>query len=230
MPRSKWWIVLAVVPLMTWFVEPASAATTVASWAMNETSGAVMNDASASNNDGTIGSKVMLTGSSYQFPAANTTFADPARLVKVPHAASLNSGTQPLRITVQFKTTSAGEHNLMQKGQSGTAGGFWKLELNPDGPTPGKARCTFKGGNGGASVTAAPLLNDGQWHTISCRKTSTTITVTIDGVTTTRSARVGSITNTYAISLGGKLSCNPPAGVECDYYVGELANGLIEVG
>lgn len=212
------------------FTDTARAATTVGLWAMDETSGSVMADASPANNDGAIGSSVVLTGSSYQFPGPNTTTSDPTRLVTVPHAASLSSGWQDLRVTVSFRTTSTGEHNLMQKGQSQTPGGFWKIELNPDGPTPGIARCTFKGSSGGGSVTSSRVLNDGAWHTIACRRTATTIAMTIDGVTATKTLRTGSIANTKPVSLGGKIGCNPPAGNECDYFVGELAGGSIEVG
>ena len=197
---------------------------------MDETAGSVMVDASPSHNDGAIGSSIVLTGNSYQFPGPNTTTSDPTRLVTVPHASSLSSGSQDLRVSISFRTVSAGEHNLIQKGQSTTPGGFWKLELNPDGPTPGIARCTFKGSSGGGSVTSSRVLNDGAWHSMTCRRTASTISLTIDGVTTAKSLRTGSIANTKPVSIGGKVSCNPSSGNECDYFVGEIGDASIEVG
>ena len=67
---------------------------------------------------------------------------------RLPHPASLNPGGQTFVVTVRFRADYTGR-NLMQKGQSTTVGGFWKVEW--EGGT-GRARCLFRGPAGDSVV------------------------------------------------------------------------------
>ena len=70
----------------------------------------------------------------------------------------------------------------------------------------GQAFCDFNGTDGELSLQAGPDLSDGRWHTIACRKTSTGITLIVDGSSSSKSGSVGSISNGGPLILGGKPS------------------------
>jgi hypothetical protein len=62
----------------------------------------------------------------------------------------------------------------------------------------------------------------GQWHTVRCVRTSTGLTLTIDGSTTRRvSGSTGNIYNTRPISIAGKYNCDQ-IHITCDYYTGDI--------
>ena len=69
---------------------------------------------------------------------------------------------------------------------------------------------------------AGPALNDGQWHTISCVKTSTAIEVVVDGQVFSKAASIGSISNTTDVVIGS----HPGA----DWYQGQLDEASVQIG
>ncbi len=224
---------IAIAPLLLAGLVPASAQaaaqslSSVATWEMNEPSGAAtMVDSSGNGLDGTIGS-VVRTGTSvdgavgYRFPFGppNTTPADTPRLVQVNNSA-LNPGNRDFAITIRFRTTRD-FGNVLQKGQHGAKGGYYKLEL-----PHGKLTCLFRGVvNGtlvGKTVNSGVPLNDGQWHNVTCLRTATQITMTIDGTKTRRANAVtGAINNTVPLTIGGKVNCDQIK-VTCDFYTGDI--------
>lgn len=115
-----------------------AATTTVTSWTMTEPTGAtVMTDASGNGLNGSIGSAVK-TGTSVAGAAGGTAYrwaftkpnaapTKPERLVKVPDSPLLDPGARDYAVTIRYRTTQA-FGNLLQKGQSGTAGGYWKFQ------------------------------------------------------------------------------------------------------
>ncbi len=112
--------------------------------------------------------------------------------------------------------------NVLQKGQSGTKGGFYKVEINR-----GKVVCLFRG-SGGQAAIGSPKLWDGKLHTVTCDRTATGVTMTVDGRQTARTnRRTGTIGNTAPLVIGGKPWCNQTT-VECDYYAGFV--GRVQVG
>lgn len=208
---------------------PASAATLAAAWYMNEPQGAtVMQDSSANNHDGKIGSKVrtgvaVSTTKGYRFNGGDGSTADTSRLVLVDDAASLNPGSRNMHIEVQIRTTSGADANLLQKGQAGTWGGMYKVELNA-----GKPACYFTGDVRQRIVTWGSKVNDGAVHTIKCDKLSDRIRISVDGKPpVTAWNGVGSIRNYKKVAIGGKHECNPGAGVDCDYYTGDIGYARI---
>jgi hypothetical protein len=205
----------------------AVAATTVADWEMNEPAGATaMHDSGPSNLSGTIGSAVQ-TGVSvggakgYRWSAQNKDGKHPERLVKV-SSSLLNPAADDFVVTIRLRT-GAGDQNIIQKGQSTTAGGMWKIDM-----AKGRVKCTFKGSQGSVGVGSSGTVWDSAWHTVRCERRSNSVSITVDGGSPrTTPGATGTIANSSTLAIGGKSSCNPPT-VQCDYYVGLLDRVLIQ--
>ena len=217
------WAIVAVVP-------PAGAAATntLAYWPMNERSGSrTMLDSSGHNIDGSIGSDVIVgatydgaTGYRWAFTSPTNPPAKPGRLVLV-YDSRLNPGSDDYAVTIRYRTT---QHfgNIIQKGQAGADGGYFKLE-NPNGILT----CVFRGRASDGSwrrkeVNSGTPLSDGRWHTVRCERTSSGLKMTIDGGTTrTSSGSTGYISNSRPISIAGKYNCDQDH-ITCDYFTGDI--------
>jgi Laminin G domain len=198
----------------------------VAVWQMNEPSSSRrMADSSGNGISGTIGSHVHVGtalsggGTGYRFPyrQPNRPPTDPQHLVVVQHNARLNPGTGAFAVEVRLRTTHS-FGNVIQKGQSASAGGYWKFE-QPNG----KISCLFRGSSGSSTASSGAVrVNDGRWHTVRCERTSSSVVMKVDGVVTGRNANAtGSIANAKPLTIGGKLSCDQ-VNATCDYFVGEI--------
>jgi hypothetical protein len=202
----------------------AHAATPVAVWHMENPSS--MTDSSGNNNNssamtgitGVAGS----SGQGYHFASNGS--------VTVPNSATLNPGTEDFSITVNVNfgaAPAAGlDYDLIRKGLSSTAGGEWKMEIFGNSTLASPAFCLFKDTSGSPAVTVrgtANLAGTG-WRKITCAKTSTQVTVAVDGVVqrTNRTA-LGTISNTAAVSLGRKLGGG-------DQYIGDMDEVSISKG
>ncbi len=204
---------------------PASAASTVARWEMNEGAGAsTMADSSGHGINGRVGGDVQThsvsggrTGYTFPYLKNGVPPTHPGHLVTVPANGQLNPGTGNFSVTMtlRFKPAANGG-NVMQKGQASSPGGYFKLEVDRGGIT-----CLFRGTAGSAGVGTGAINNDA-WHTITCARTGSTVTMKVDGrVTATRRAATGSISNAAALTIGGKSSCNQKS-VQCDYFSGSI--------
>jgi hypothetical protein len=189
----------------------------VALWHMDELSGTVMHD-SARSHDGTLKSVQLglpgYAGTAYGFNGSSS-------YASVPTASDLNPGSQTLTVTIRVKTTNAPakpDWDLIRKGLYTTPGGEYKMEYQPTG----QASCGFKGSSGYAEMTAGPAVNDGQWHTVQCVKTSSQIKVVVDGKAFTKSASLGSIANTDAVPIGARPGS--------EFFKGSLDEASIQVG
>jgi hypothetical protein len=214
---------LAVLAVVVAGTAPASAARLRADWRMNERSGAkVMRDASG-HHDGSIGSHVVVGGGVYRWRFRSPTQppADPERIVTVPHRDVLNPGTGFYAVKFRFRTTQP-FGNMIQKGQAGASGGYFKIE-NPNGIV----QCAFRGrkkdGTWGIVVAKSPTkLSDGTFHTIRCERRRTSVKMYVDGVLrVTRRGNTGKIGNARPITIGGKLNCDNVTKT-CDYFTGTL--------
>jgi hypothetical protein len=208
------------------FAAPASAAT-LADWEMNEAPGAhVMTDSSGHVN-GTIGSAVQTgvsvmgaTGYQWNFTSPTAPPPKPERLVQA-SSATLNPGTGTYTVTLRYRTT---KHfgNIVQKGQAGSAGGYFKLE-NPGG----HLNCVFRGTNSAGAfqrkaVESPAVLSNGAWHVATCTRTATGLTLNIDGsVVATAKGSSGTISNSRPITIAGKLACDQVK-TTCDYFTGDI--------
>jgi Laminin G domain len=209
-------------------VDSASAATTtVADWEMNEPPGSTaMLDSSGSNLSGTIGSAVqtgvVVSGAKgYRWSGQNTSGYHPERLVTV-QSSLLNPGTGAFAVTIRLYT-GAGDQNILQKGQSTTTGGMFKIDM-----LKGFVYCTFKGSSGRAAVGSSQTVWDHVWHTIRCERQATGVTITVDGGTPRTVAHAtGNISNNQPLAIGGKAACNGTT-IQCDYYIGLLDRAVVQ--
>ena len=107
---------------------------------------------------------------------------------------------------------------------------MYKVELFPHGTIKAQAQCIFHGSQANINVHAGPSLNDGQWHTIVCHKTTNQVTLTVDGIQVgTANATVGSITfKTNAVFAIGYKPV--PGGTDADFYNGLMRNVSVSIG
>ncbi len=224
---------LTAVPLLLATAGPASASSVVASWAMNEPAGgSVMHDSSGNHLDGRIGAEVhanTVVGGKvgYGFPSLPNGAGPvhPGHLATVPSSARLNPGTGTFSVSVTTRFgADARFRNLMQKGQTGTRGGLYKLEV--DG---GVVVCLFSGSTGKAKVSSGKI-NDLAWHAVTCTRTAGAVTMTVDGtVTQTAAVATGVIANDSVLAIGGKQDCDQVL-VDCDYFAGTVDRVSISAG
>jgi hypothetical protein len=193
---------------------------------MNEGPGATTAvDSSGNGLSGIVGSHVQtgvaLTGggTGYRFPylKPNTPPADPAHLVTIPHNDRLNPGTGNFAVEFRMRTTHS-FGNVIQKGQAGSPGGYWKFQQ-----PSGKISCLFRGSAGSSTASSGTVrVNDGAWHTVRCERTSSSVVMRVDGVVTGRNFNAtGSIANTKPLTIAGKLNCDQ-INITCDYFAGDI--------
>jgi len=192
---------------------------------MNEGPGAgVMRDTGKSPVNGTIGSEVK-TGVSfgggvtgYTFPrlAPSITSPHPEHLVTIPDSASVDPGDRPYTITIRYRTTNA-FGNLIQKGQSATAGGQFKIQL-----PKGRPSCYFKGSSGRVGIGWSVAINDGRWHTLVCTRTADRVTLSVDGARArVKNGVSGTLNNSSKVTIAGKSNCDQIK-TTCDYFGGDV--------
>lgn len=183
--------------------------TVVALWHLDEQpSASVMADSSGFGHNGLISSDVVLGvpgafGTAYSFTGGQP-------IVRVPTSDDLNPYSLPLIISAYLNvpaTLTAGDYNVIQKGQATTTGGAYKLEVF--GKTTqkfGYPDCAFNSPGGFNNRVYGPTrINDGSWHRVECHLTDTQAYVTVDGAMGPAAARVvGSIANTTDLTVGGK--------------------------
>lgn len=207
---------------------PASAGaatmTTLARWSMNESPGShTLVDSSGHGMNGTIGSEVVLNGAvhTFRFLKPNTPPAHPQH-IDVVNDSRLNPGTREYSITIRARWTSA-LGNIVQKGQAGATGGYFKLQA-----TNGLVQCLFRGSLGSGGVGSKRALNDGRWHVITCTRTATAVSMTVDGVVTmTIMHATGSVSNSVPLTIAGKSNCDQVK-ITCDYFAGQIDYVLIK--
>jgi PKD repeat protein len=214
-------------------------------WNMNESGGSTMNDSGPYNFDGSIGDDVTVGftfdgATGYEFPNGSPPAAQPVnpeRLVTVPSDPRLNPDAADYAIEFRYRTTKS-FGNIVQKGQNGTWGGYFKFEQ-----PSGRMTCLFKynppgGGASSQKAVKAPVgweTNDNQWHTIRCElRRSFGVMLFIDGVEVAKNgwggaAPLPAIANDRPISIGGKSNCDQRQ-TTCDYFDGEIDYVRIEKG
>ena len=191
----------------------------VALWHMDESAGTVMFDSVGAHN-GTLHSVQTglpgVSGTAYGFNGSSS-------YVSVPSASDLNPGSSDLTFAISVKATGTppplpADWDLIRKGNYNTAGGEYKMEFVQSG----QATCGFKGSASYAEIIAGPAINDGQWHSIQCVKTSSAIQVVVDGQTFSKAANIGSIANNDPITIGS----HPGS----DWYKGSLDEASVQIG
>lgn len=211
----------------------SAAAVDHAHWGFNETSGNVAADSSGFGNHGTS-HDVGLDGDGYSFNGTSSRVIVPDTSPTA--LGSLDPGTQNFSFGVTMSMPAPPDQgqtfDLLRKGLSGTAGGNYKLEVkNARGKAV--ARCVVRdGARVGASIQSLArhnLAGTGV-HTVICTKTSTGVTIRVDG-TDARSkivSRLGSVSNTSHLALGAKAESTARTGF--DWYLGKIHDAWVSVG
>jgi hypothetical protein len=202
-----------------------AAATTMASWKMNEPVGSTkMLDSSGNNLTGSISSAVKVgqpgqSGYAYKFVGNGG-------IVTVPTSTKLNPGAGPFTVALSFASTThpseaiGGDFDLIRKGFGTTTGGDWKMEVLPSG----KVFCHFRGSAASVDLTGSTDVVNGAWHRLECRYTSTGTSLVVDSVTQNRSSRLpGAINNSSSLTIGAQSSTT-------DLLIGVLDQVLITTG
>jgi PKD repeat protein len=198
--------------------------TTVANYQLENDVSTTMAD-TAGSNDGVIAGgagaagldnthAVTADGFGYHWGAVPVAPND-ARVVTVADNTALEPVDREFAVEVKVKT-NATDGVIVQKGQSATAGGQWRVQL-----VGGQASCLFRSDAAQGATKSDSLVDDNQWHTIKCELTATGTTIYIDG---TRQAHqnkpVTGVDNADPVTVGGKVGCVSVNA--CDYYVGLL--------
>jgi hypothetical protein len=203
----------------------ASGAGYVLDLELNEPAGAtVAVDSSGLGHDGAIGSHLIMNGAyadwDRHLPAEGIYYGYD-HLIAVPDAAdgSLDPGTGNFSVEFAFRTKEKWG-NLIQKGQAATRGGQVKFQI-----PGGRLTCMFKTSSGTATAGSRQLLlNDGKWHDVRCVRTTSAVTMFVDGDRVSRTNHsTGALDNTKPWTIGGKLNCGPESGADsCDYFAGDI--------
>lgn len=195
-----------------------------AHWGFNETGQppSVLADDSGNRNDGRPRGGIVGTGSAYSFNGKTG-------LVEVPDSPTLDPGTAGFTSTVRITTSlpaSGAHYDVLRKGLGSTSGGQFGLQLvNANGVARPVCFVEDSAGHKATIRGSGDTLADGQAHTITCRKTSTGLTVTVDGGssrTRTVSAGLGSVSNASSLVLG---ATRPSGG---NWFAGSIADATLE--
>jgi hypothetical protein len=191
----------------------------VALWHMDETTGSTSYDAIAAHS-GTLFHIALgqpgFLNLAYGFNGASS-------YMSVPSADDLNPGSANVTMTIHLQTTGSpppppADWDVFRKGLYTTTGGELKMEFQQSG----QASCGFEGSGGYSELVAGPKINDGQWHTVQCAKTSTGIQVIVDGTTYSQRGTLGTIANTSPVVIGARPGS--------DWYQGALDEASLQVG
>src|SRR5215208_1106946 len=205
MVRMKRTVVLSATVIVVLLLAAPSYADvllTGADWQMNETSGQML-DSSGNNNTGTP-VDVLQTGSSYVFNGSTS-------YVTVPDSDSLDPQENDITLSASVMVTNTpmddDSYDIVRKGLSSTPGGDYKMEIKRAAdPTVGKLHCLFKGDGGTVDKVAQGDIVDGNWHTLECIKTSTSVVASMDGSGSTKAGSAGSISNASEVMVGAKTA------------------------
>jgi hypothetical protein len=214
-------LVIAAGAAMTLVVlsTPAHAASSVrAQWQMDKLP--TMVDSAGGDNNGTT-RNITLSGGAYKF---NGTSSE----ATAPDKSNLDPGTAGARLTAKISMTkvpqSGQTFDVVRKGLTTSSGGYYKMEIRRSTSGAAVAACVFKDGSGrvGEAVGTTNLANKG-FVTVTCRKTTSGVTMTAAGQTKTISMTLGSISNSAAVYVGGK-------GDGTDWFPGLMDSVKIEIG
>jgi hypothetical protein len=150
-------------------------------------------------------------------------------ILQANHAAQLNPGAADLTITALVKLTAAETSpgaNIVQKGNFGTAGGQWKLQIDNGVPS-----CRIAGVRNGAAVSAlaewgTSIAGTG-WKFVECKRRGAVLSINVAGGTPVNAPEDATmeIANTAKVSIGAKGT-----GSNNDQFHGSLDNIVFSVG
>jgi hypothetical protein len=200
-----------------------------------ETTGPVAVDSSPFHNNGVFKGGVGRLDGAYRFHPGY-----PRDRIRVEDDPSLSPGARAYAFgaAVRVHPNAVWEHPEMavvRHGDSDTRGGDYKLELEQTARGTVVATCVMHDGVGGFGYVKGngPLetIDDGSWHRITCSRapSAATVSLTIDGVTTTRADHdLGSIVGSDPVLIGVQLRRD---GVRLrEQFVGRMDNIRMAIG
>jgi Concanavalin A-like lectin/glucanases superfamily len=215
---------LAAAPASSNAAAPLAPVTQVL-YDMNEPAGAsTMVDSSGNGRDAPVDQAGLDTGvvyngsTGYFWPrkGPNALPVAPERIIQVADNPLLDPAGDTFTVEIRYRTKE-NFGNIIQKGQSASRGGQWKIQ-NP----MGLPSCLFKSPGGQAGVRSTINLSDNEWHTLTCVREPSRVTMYIDGVFhKRRNAASGVIDNTIPMTIGGKINCDQVV-TTCDYFSGNI--------
>ena len=198
---------------------PANAAYTVrALWNMDSLP--TMVDSAGTPNNGTT-RDITLSGGAYRFNGTSS-------LATVKDHSDLDPGTANIRLTAKISLTKVPASNqtydIVRKGVTTSSGGDYKAEVMRSPTGLAIASCVFKDSSGKVGMVrgTAGLANRG-FVTVTCTKTASAVTLSAAGETRSVSTKLGSISNSAPVYIGGK-------GDGTDEFPGLMDFVKIEIG
>lgn len=213
-----------------------SASAAVAHWNFNEHRRAtVLHDASGHGFRGHIGKHVRPGHGHHHFSFVKRGVVVPGHIDTVPDQPGLDPGPGYFSVKATFQWPRGDADNqLIQKGQTGAAGGLFKLKTNTgNDPGPGVMRCLFRGSNGDSTVSSLghKRLDDGKWHTVRCWSDGKGTHLSVDGKTWDHNPkRPGPIANDWPVAIGGNTYCPADKGLQCNYFQGNIGDIVWNTG
>jgi len=207
-----------------------ASATFRAHWTLDEVSGTTAFDSSGNGNDGTS-FHVTRDGSGYTFNGVDSRVIVPSSPSLNPGAANFSFG---VTVVMDAPPSPVGEtYDVLRKGLVTNKGGDYKFEVKN---VKGKAvaRCVVKsiradGTKVLAAIQGTTTLADGKPHTVTCTKTSTSITLRVDSLadrTKTFAGGLGSMSNGADLALGAKAENTAQTGF--DWYQGVISDAWVQ--
>ena len=190
---------------------PASASAVRVLLRASEPSGTVAVDSSSFHNDGVLKGGVGRLDGAYRFHHGY-----PHDRISVEAAPSLNPRSQPFSYSVSVRVPPEAiwqnnEMAVMRHGDSETAGGDYKMELQLSNRGTVTAMCGMHDGAGGSGFVQGDgqltTIGDAQWHRLTCSRdpVAGTVSLTVDDVTVTRpDNNLGSIIGSDPLLIGAQ--------------------------
>lgn len=174
-------------------------------------------DSSGNGHDGVIQGAVQTGRPGYDGTAFSFTERD--AWIQVPSSPGLNPDLQDFLLTARvnlLESPGPGEtYDVVRKGLGYTVPGEFRLEVMGRG----SVRCTAKDQRGARAVATSPVVDvaDGSWHLIGCARVGQRWGVIVDRAVYHEEVVLGAVTNTVAMSIGGKYGYEDrPEGVVDD--------------
>lgn len=196
--------------------------------------GTRVTDVSGEGNNGSVltdlGGEVTPANGAAVFPGPCSAEPCPNAVIKIPSSATLNPGTRPFEWGAEIRlrsTETADGQNIIQKGTYGAAGGQWKLQVDKASAKPS---CIVSGPRNGTYhrvvVRSPTTIADNAWHKVTCRRTNTSVSLSIDGtVRATVTMTAVTVATSAAITIGGKSVTS----YDNDQFQGRLDNVFMQL-
>ena len=185
----------------------AATTTTVLQYVGNEPAGstkALDTSGTVPPNNGAL-HQVAVTGGVYSFNGTTS-------YIQTPASATVNPDTSNFTFSVSINLPStlvfSRDISLVRRGAAKFAGAYYKMEMVYNSSSHVMSLvCAFRdqAGNRGFVSTNADTLNDNAWHTLTCSKTATSVSLNKGGTKTyIKPATLGNLSSTQPLNFGAE--------------------------